>query len=172
LLTAYTVALFVHVIAAMSVFSALGVEGIALVQARRASKEEDVQLALAGLRAVRWFASLSLVLTLASGIYLGTMLGSGQGAWLGTSLFSVVLVGIVGARMTLRRISQLQRTWRTQILQVPLRDPVLWRSFTLRTTLLVGIVFQMTVKPAAVASLIAMGASVAVAWLVVQLDQL
>jgi hypothetical protein len=165
LLTTYTLALFVHVIAAMSVFSALGVEGVALVQARRASKEAEVQLALAALRSVRWFASLSLLLALASGIYLGVTLGSAQGAWLGVSLFSVVLVAVIGGRMTLRRITQLHDARGARPPQVPLRDPVLWRSFTLRTALLVSIVFQMAVKPTAVASVVVMGVSVGLAWL-------
>ena len=66
--------LFIHITAAMGVFAAMGIEGVALLQLRRASSLAQLQAAVNGLRLMQRVMALSALTLVLSGLYLA---GSG-----------------------------------------------------------------------------------------------
>jgi hypothetical protein len=96
-------------------------------------------------------------LTVLAGLYLAATQWGWREAWIDAAMGGVVLVGAVWGTMTGARLARLRREGRS----VPLTDPVLWRSLTIRAGLLVGVIFLMTVKPGLAVSLIALGIGLA-----------
>jgi uncharacterized membrane protein len=154
-----SIGLFIHVISAMGVFAGLGIEGLVLFQLRRAASAADVAAALRGYGLVRRVASASLVATLVSGMYLAITVWGGKGAWINVGFASLVLLGAISGVMTGRTVARLAKAVAEPGLAVAERT--LRRSFVLRLSMLVGVVFLMTVKPALSASLIVMAVAIA-----------
>ena len=91
-----------------------------------------------------WFAQ--------PGLYLTATLWGWRAAWIDVALLGLIVTGAIGAATTGPRIARLQKTLNDD----DRRDPVLLASFIIRTFMLIGIVFLMTVKPPLEVSLIAM----------------
>src|SRR5437016_2318113 len=100
--------LFVHITAAMGVFAALGIEGVALLQLRRASSPAQVQAAVNGLRLTQRVMALSALTLVLSGLYLA---GSGWGwsvPWINLGFASLVAAAVLGGATTGRTIGRVQ----------------------------------------------------------------
>lgn len=167
----HSVIVFLHVASAMGIVAALGIEGVMLVQLRGAHSPPEARAVLGLSRVVQRVGASSMIVALATGISLATAYWQWQGAWMGFGFLTLIAIAIVGATMTGRRV------------QAMLRDPSAtsatsaaraWRrltqSYTLRTALLAGIVFLMTVKPetpvaAAVVVIVAAVLGIAIGWL-------
>jgi uncharacterized membrane protein YbjE (DUF340 family) len=143
---------FVHVISAIGVFAALAVEGAMLLQIRRSVDSAQRRAALAGFRLVPRVAIPSLLVTLLSGMYLTTTVWGWRTAWIEVAFPSLLVTAFIGATTTGPRIARLQTTLSGD----SRRDPLLSASVLMRGSILIGIVFLMTVKPPLEASLIAM----------------
>ncbi len=146
------VLVFVHVTSAIGVFAALAIEGALLLQIRRSVDSAQLRAALAGFRLVPRVAIPSLLITLLSGMYLTTTVWGWSTAWIDVAFPSLIVTAIVGATTTGPRIARLQKT----LDQERRGDPFLSASFLMRASILVGVVFLMTVKPPMQASSIAM----------------
>jgi hypothetical protein len=146
------VLVFVHVTSAIGVFAALAIEGAMLLQIRRSLDSAQLRVALTGFRLVPRVAIPSLLLTILSGLYLTTTVWGWSSAWIEVAFPSLIVTAVIGATTTGPRIARLQTTLNGD----GRRDPLLSASFIMRTSLLIGIVFLMTVKPPLKASLIAM----------------
>jgi hypothetical protein len=155
--------LFIHVIGAMGIFVALGMEALALAQLRRASDGAAARAALAALGAGQRVGGPSMLLVVLSGLYLATAYWRWQGAWIGLGFLGLVSIGAVGGLMTGRTVSRVRKSLETSGTITPLVEvrPTLWASFVIRAALLVAVVFLMTVKPGPVGSLAALGTAVA-----------
>jgi uncharacterized membrane protein YbjE (DUF340 family) len=145
------VLVFVHVTSGIGIFAALAIEGAMLLQIRRSIDSAQLRAALTGFRLVPRVAIPSLLGTILSGLYLTTTVWGWSPAWIDVAFPSLIVTAVIGATTTGPRIARLQAT-----LHGDLRDPLLSASFIMRTSLLVGIVFLMTVKPPLEASLMAM----------------
>ncbi len=146
------VLVFVHVTSAMGIFAALAIEGAMLLQIRRSLDTTQLRAALTGFRLVPRVALPSLVFTLLSGLYLTTTVWGWTAAWIEVAFPTLIVIAVIGAITTRPRIARLQNA-----LNVDKRhDPLLSASFVMRASLLIGIVFLMTVKPPLESSLIAM----------------
>lgn len=141
--------LFIHVISAIGMFAALGMEAIALAQLRRAPDSAIARMALSSFGSSQRLHGASALVLLLSGLYLATAYYRWQGAWMGLGLLALIAVGAVGGLMTNRRVRRLQErlgedesgtTWIETL-------PALRTSFAIRTVLLTGVVYLMTVKP-------------------------
>lgn len=141
--------LFLHVIAAMGVFTALGMEAAALAQLRRAADGATAREALAGFRSSQRIGGASMLVLLLTGLRLATAYWHWKGAWMGLGFAGLIAIGAVGGLMTGRRVRRLQKTVggsesATSLLQAL---PALRTSFAIRAALLAGVVYLMTVKP-------------------------
>ena len=157
------VLLFTHVISAMGLFTALGMEALALTQLRRASDSAAARAALAGLESTRRISGPSAGLLLLTGISLAAY-WRGQGAWMGLGLAGLVAVGAIGGVLTGRRVGGLEKKLGEGVMGTALTDalPALRTSLVLRGALLTAVVYLMTARPGPVGSLSALGAAVVV----------
>jgi hypothetical protein len=134
--------LFIHVVAAMGTFAALGIEALALAQLGRASGGDTERAAVAALGSSRRVGGASMLVLVLTGLGLAAKYWQWQGAWIGSGLAGLVAIGLVGGLMSGRGAP--------------------WTSFAIRAALLMGVVYLMTVKPGRVVSLGVLGAAVVV----------
>ncbi len=167
----YTIALFVHVMGALGMFAALGIEWAVAGPLQRAADVAQVRPLITVLRSLRRVAGPSAATILVTGIYMVAMSSSGRQPWIGLGLLGLVLLALLGGGVTGRRMAAIARDFDAALakgdsLRFRFEDPVLVVSLRLRTTVATGIVFLMTSKPAAGLALTAMGAAVALglAW--------
>jgi hypothetical protein len=150
---------FLHVVGALGLTAAFGVEAVGLVGLRRATAAE---VALLWLRSRRWVLLIgptSIGLVLATGIYL-TVAAWGAMPWILVSLVSLValagiggvLTGVPMARIT-PAIEQASGPLADE-LRHGLRSARLTISITTRIAITVGIVFLMVQKPSLLTSVL------------------
>jgi uncharacterized membrane protein len=141
--------LFIHVISAMGIFLALGIEGIALAQLRRATDGAAVRAALVSFSAVQRVAGPSMLLLLISGLYLAKAYWQWKGAWMGLGFLGLVAVGAIGGVLTGRNMRRLRKALETggEIAAAGIAHGIFRMSYALRLVLLALVVYLMTVKP-------------------------
>ncbi len=164
-MTPYSIALFLHIVGALGLFVALGLEWTSLVYLRRASTAEQAREWLGVLGGTRRLGPASLAAILLSGFY---MMATAWGwvGWIGVALAAMVLIAVVGASLTGLRIGAVGRAAAAEsgplspALRQRLHDPLLWTSVQTRTAIALGIVFLMTVKPDLAGALVTIGIAV------------
>ena len=150
-MTLYSIALFLHVVGALLLFVTLTVEGVALRQLRRAATTEAAQGAAALLRLNRIVGPLSALGVLIPGFYM-TATSWGWVAWIVVALVSWLAIAVLGAVNGIRIVA-LERS--QAALLTGLRNPMFLISWMTRVGIALGIVLLMTVKPGAVAAVLA-----------------
>ncbi len=156
----YPLALFLHILGAFGLIAAITLEAIGLRGLRRAVRSGDARMWLGISRGlVLRLAPASLGLILVTGLYM-TATTWGPRGWILVALASLVLLAVVGALGTGIRMARIGPAVGrasgplSDELKARLRDPLLVTSIRTRLALVLGIVFLMTVKPSAVASLV------------------
>jgi len=142
---------FFHVAAIVGLFGALVIEGVALRALRYATSYEQAR-EWAGLWSLLFPIGVpSVVVVLASGVYLATTLGLWEFGWAEVSVPSLVIVAVAGGIVGPRR-NRLRATFAAKhgplprSVQIEIRHPLLLASWRLRAALLTGVVFEMTTK--------------------------
>jgi hypothetical protein len=142
---------FLHVAAMVGLFAALTIEGVSLRWLRRATTYEQAR-GWAGLWSLLVPLGVpSVLVLLASGLYLATTLGLWQFGWVEVALPTLVIVAVAGA-VTGPRRNRLRKSIATNAgalpngLKAELRHPLLLASWRFRAVLLLGLVFEMTTK--------------------------
>ena len=161
-MSAYSIALFLHVVGVLALFVSIGFEQVGLRRLRRAvsfAQAREWATLLRGLRRIDAPAGLAILVT---GGYLAET-GAGHHAWVAVGIVGLVLMAILGMAVSRPRVATIAAALSVTDGEIPssvadrLRDPVLRASAALRAALGVGIVFDMVVKPGmagAVAALI------------------
>jgi hypothetical protein len=170
-MSVYTIALFLHVLGALGMFAALGIEWAAAGPLQRATDVAQARPWIGVLRSLGRLGGPSAATLLATGIYMVATTGSGRQPWIGLGLLGLVFLALLGGGVTGRRMAAIARdldsgSARSDSPLLRFQDPVLAFSLRLRTAVATGVVFLMTVKPTAGVALAAMGAAVALglAW--------
>jgi hypothetical protein len=162
----YSVAVFLHIVGALGLFAALGLEWAGLQNLRRSVTTDHARewmKQLTGLRLVERPSTLALLVT---GIYMAAVTG-GHRPWIGLGLVGLVVIAALGGLLTNRRLRTVGRVLPKEdgpvaaALARQLADPILRLSASLRTTLALGIVFIMSTKPDRVGVLSALGIALA-----------
>jgi len=157
----YDLFLFLHILGAMGLFSALGLEWMGLANLRRATTAEQAREWLKIFPWLRRIGPAALATLLVAGLYM-TLTVWGWVPWIVISFASMALLPIFGASNGIR-MARLADEIATQTGKLPpairerIHAPVVWTSLRVRTAILLGIVFLMTVKPALIGALITMG---------------
>lgn len=158
-MNAYSIVLFIHIVAAMGFFIALGVEWISLRQMRAATTYEQIRESMRTSRGIQRLGMASMLTILAAGFYLMAMEWGGV-AWIIVALGAVVVVIAVSAVLTRPQMATIGQALSTGNGPVPsatrsaLHHPALWISIQTRVAIALGIVFLMSVKPDLVGSLL------------------
>ncbi len=165
-MTAYSIALFLHIVGALALFAALGLEGVALLNLRHSATAEQVRewAKVSGL--VRWLGPASLGLLLLAGLYM-TATTWGPQAWIITAFATMLLLPVLGSRSGLRlaavgRALATERGPLSAGARAQLNDPFLLLSYQVRLAAALGIVFLMVVKPELLGSLVTIGVALIV----------
>jgi hypothetical protein len=168
----YSIFLFLHIVGALGIFAGLAIEQAALFNLRRASTNAQAREWLSLLRTLQRSSGPSALVLLVTGVYMMATRWSHQ-AWAGLGLVGMILLALIGALVTGRRMKPIGQAVFTSDGPLPpalrdrLSDPVLRLSAWVRLGLALGLVFNMSVKPgtagAVAALVIAAGLGVLVA---------
>jgi hypothetical protein len=164
----YTLALFLHVSGAIGAFVSLGIWLFGLSALRRAQRVEQV-------RAIAWLIIVasplmvfSVLLIAIAGFNMALSAWGLQTPWIAVAIVSFVVMAPVGPFVLAVRMYTIMDMVReapdgplNSELERRTRDPILGTAAQTLTTVLLGIVFLMTNKPALIASIIVMGIALA-----------
>lgn len=147
----YSISLFLHIVGALGMFIGLGLEQAGLFNLRRATSAAQAREWLSLVDAKRRIEGPSALVIVATGFYMVATSWRHQ-AWPGLSFLAMVLMAILGAAVTGRKLSAIRRDVsadraRDAAIRARLNDPALRLSSSLRLALAIGIVFNMSVKP-------------------------
>jgi hypothetical protein len=154
------VVLFLHIVSALVLFAALGLELAVLRGLLRASTAQIALAWLSTIRTLRVAYPAAFVGLLLSGV---AMIGLGDAPqpWTGIALASMVGLALTGGLVTGRRMPAIRRAVGMAAQTDPTARPpviegigLLWSSAVLRLGLALAIVFVMTVKPDLVGSVV------------------
>jgi len=160
----YSIALFLHIVGVLGMFSALGLEWTGLWQIRSALVPEQVRAWLGILKSVQRVGFASMLTILISGAYMMATVWGGA-PWIAVSLAALVLAVAVALALTGPRMKAIGRALVTE--RGPLsptfhrlaNQPLLWVSIQTRVAILLGIVLLKTAKPDLSGSLLILGAA-------------
>ena len=161
-MSVYSISLFLHIVGALGIFAALGLEWAGLINLRRATEAGQVREWVKLLAAPRFVGGPAGLITLVTGIYMSATRWGPQG-WIIVGLAGMVLIAVLGAGVSGRRAGAIARAIPVGGGPIPatlarqLHDPVLIRWLRVRTALFLGIVFLMSTRPSWGGALAAMG---------------
>lgn len=164
----YTLALFLHVSGAIGAFVSIGIWLFGLSALRRARYVEQV-------RAIAWLIIVasplmvfSVLLIAIAGLDMALSTWGLRTPWIAVSIVSFVLIAPVGPFLLYYRMQAILAEVRElpggpipDNLYVRTQSPVLGTAAQTLTTVLLGIVFLMTNKPALITSIVVMGVALA-----------
>src|SRR6266511_2443847 len=104
----YSLALFFHVVGALGVFVALGLEWTSLRQVRRATTAEQVREWMRVASGVSRVGMAAMALILVSGFYMMATVWGGMG-WIIVALGTIVLLVVLGAAVSGPRMAAIGR---------------------------------------------------------------
>ena len=168
-MTFYSLILFLHVTAVLTLFAALAFEALSLFRLRGASEASEVRLWIDPVPKLPLAAMGSLLVILFSGIYLMVRIAAFDAAWpkvtVAALLFITPVAAITGRRMrAIRQASALAPAIDSK-LRHRLQDPFLKISLFVRIAVMLGIVLLMNAKPSLWASIGVVAVSTALGFL-------
>jgi hypothetical protein len=159
----YNIVLFLHVSGAIGYFVGMGIWLFGFAALRRAQRVEQVR-ALTNLAGrLGPLFGISVLLILASGLYMAITAWSLRTGWIAVALISLIFIAPLGTAFIEPRRRDLALLAQEapdgllpQALQQRIHDPILGTALQTVTILLLGIVFLMTTKPELIGSIIVM----------------
>jgi hypothetical protein len=163
-MTLYSIALFLHVVGALGLFAAMGLEWVLVARLRQVETIEQARDWLGLLGVIRRLSPASLAAVLVAGIYMWVTAWPGAG-WTVVAFVALLLLPPLGMIAGLR-LPTVQRELNDQSgalapeLRLRLDQPLFLASIQVRTAIVLGIVFLMTNKPDAAGAVIAIGVAI------------
>jgi hypothetical protein len=163
----YSISLFLHIVGALGLCAALGLEWAGLYNLRRATEAGQVREWVRLLASPRFVGGPAALIILVTGVHMSATRWGPQG-WVVVGLAGMALIAVLGAAISGRRAGAIARALPAEdgsistALGRRLHDPVLALSLRLRTALLLGIVFVMSTQPSTAGALAAMGVALVV----------
>ena len=161
-MTDYSLALFLHIVGALGLFVALGLEWTSLLYLQRVTTTEQAREWLRVFGLLRWVGPISLGAILLSGFYMTATTWGGT-PWISIGMGAMILIAVLGGALTGPRLMAVGRAAGAEsgvlsgAFRQRLHDPLLWTSIQTRIAVALGIVFLMTVKPEMGTALLTMG---------------
>jgi D-alanyl-lipoteichoic acid acyltransferase DltB (MBOAT superfamily) len=164
-MNAYSIALFLHIVGALGIAIALGLEWIGLSQIRNALLPEQVRPWMMILKNTNKVGFLSMLTAVITGAYMMLTVWGGV-AWLYVTLGSLILVILFSAALTRPRMMAIGQALAmgkgtiSQTFHNLVNQPVLWLSIQTRSAIVLGIIFLKIVKPDLGGSLLTIGVAI------------
>ena len=159
------IALFLHIVGALGVSVALGLEWAGLWQFRTTMLPDQVRTSMGTLKSVRKVSFISMLTTVITGIYMIVTYWGGT-PWIIVTMGSLILVIVLAQMLTAPRMAAIGRALATEKGSVSqtfhrlVDDPLLWISIQTRVAIVLGIVFLKIAKPGLVGSLLTIGVAI------------
>jgi len=160
-MSAYSIALFLHLVAVLALFAGIALELTALRRLRHALSVAQVREWLTVLRGRRRVDGPAAITILVSGGYLAEH-GAGHHAWVAVGIVGMVAMAVLGAAVGRPRLLAIVAALPatdgpiTSSLRERLENPILRVSAATRAAIGLGVVFDMAVKPAAAGAVTAL----------------
>jgi D-alanyl-lipoteichoic acid acyltransferase DltB (MBOAT superfamily) len=148
----YSIALFFHVVGALGIFVAFGLEWTGLRQVQIATTSEQVRASIRIPKSARRVGIASMLTILVTGFYMMATVWGGA-AWIIVALGALVLMIVLAAALTGPRMAAIERILTAEHgqefrnIQRLANHTLLCISIRTRVAVALGIVFLMTVKP-------------------------
>ncbi len=161
----YSVALFFHIVGALGIFAALGLEWTGLWQMRSAAAPEPVRAWLAVVKGAGRVGMASMLAVVVSGVYM-MVTAWGAAGWIIVTIGALVLVIVLAQALTRPRMAAIGRSLFTTPGRLAptfhglLNHPLLWVSIQTRAAIVLGIVFLKVAKPDLGGSLVTLGVAI------------
>jgi hypothetical protein len=155
----YQLALFFHILAAFGLIAAMTIEAVSLRGLRHAVSGEAARASQRAMEFVPPLGAGSAALILVTGIYMMARAWGVQG-WIVVALAGLILNALAGALITRGRMARIGPSVArltgplSPQTRLALRDPILLASLRLRLSVVLGILFLMTVKPSLLVSIV------------------
>jgi hypothetical protein len=164
-MNAYSIALFLHIVGALGMFVALGLEWTGLWQIRSAMMPPQVGGWMKILKSTRKFGYVSMLTAVITGIYMMLTVWGGE-AWVIFSVGALVLVIVLSLALTGPRMIAIGQALAAE--KAPLspafynlaNHPRLWISIQTRVAVALSIVFLKVARPDLAGSLITIGVAI------------
>jgi hypothetical protein len=161
----YQIALFLHILGALGFFIGVGIVYASVLGVRRAQTAGAIKLwtgATAGVS--RLLFPISLLVIVIAGIYMWITVWGERAPWAGSALIAVILLAVAATLIQGRRMGALGQSAAGEPESAPVtgalwtqaHDVVTWVGVNASAAFAIGIVYLMTLKPAALGSLIAL----------------
>ena len=156
----YSIALFIHIVAAVGLFVTLALEWTGQRQLQRAITLEQARMWLPVVAGSRRIGIPSMIIVILSGFSMARAAWRHL-AWTEVTVGTLVAIIALGAIITRPRLAAIARALAAESAGAAslLRDPMLTLSLQTRAAMTLGIVFLMTVKPDLRVSLLAIAAA-------------
>lgn len=161
----YSIALYLHIVGALGVSVALGLEWTGLTQLRSATAGEQVRAWMGILKNVRKVGFVSMLTTVITGIYLMVSVWGAE-AWIIVTVGSLVLMIVLAQVLTASRMAAIgqdlitKKGAITQEFYNRADNPLLWISIQTRVAIALSIVFLKIAKPDLIGSLLTVGVAI------------
>jgi hypothetical protein len=164
--TIFSVVLFLHLLGAVSLFIAYGIEWTASSLFRKASTAEQVRSWLRVFKVSPPLSGMGLGVVLLSGGYLAALSGAMKQGWIPVTLVAIFVALVLGFALILPRMKRIRAALPSgnepvsAELRERLSDPVLLTAIRVRVMVVTGIVFLMAAKIPLVSSLVAISIAI------------
>jgi hypothetical protein len=171
-MSAYALALLVHVLGTGGMFTGFGTWFLGLIALRRAERVEQVRTITTLLALAHSVGAYSVVFVILPGLYMALTRWGLQTSWIAVSIAGVPLAALIGSNLIERRVKALRAVARetpdgalSPALVARTHDPVLSTAMHANALLVIGIIFLMTIKPPLLASILTMAGALALGFL-------
>ena len=165
----YLIALFLHVTGALMLAAGVAIEWLSVIGLRKAASLDRARESLAIYSKLSMVGGIGMFLILIPGIYLA-MIAWPNAAWVAVGFVGIILTGAIGGIMTGKKMRGMKNDAAGVVDMTPefrkrTLDNSLVLSIRMRTTLLLRIVYMMTIKPTMSGSIIVMVISIVLGFL-------
>lgn len=161
-MNSFSIALFLHIVGALGVSVALGLEWIGLSQTRRATAPEEIRAILGVVKSTSRLGFVSMLTTVITGIYM-VLNGLGWVPWILVVLGALIFVIALARVLTAPRMADIGHALTAEKRPVSqsfhnlVNHPILWISIQTRVAIVLGIVFLKIATPDLGGSLVTIG---------------
>ncbi len=147
----YRIALFLHVTGALMLFAAIAIEWLFVINIRKAMAIENIKKSYLNYPKLTAIGSIAIFLILIPGIYMTAVVWK-NASWILIAFIGMILLAVIGGALTGRKMKGIKKVISNEnnispALRSLLNDNSLILSLKIRTAVLMGIIYLMTVKP-------------------------
>ena len=171
-MNSFAIALFLHIVGALGVSVALGLEWIGLSRIRKATVSEEIRAILVIVKGTSRLGFLSMLVTVITGIYM-VLAAVGWTPWILVVIGALILAMAVARAFTMPRMTAISRALASEKGSVSqtfhnlVNNPVLWISIQIRVALVLGIIFHKIATPGLGGALLTIGIALVLGLLLV-----